>query len=298
MYTNHMTTHEMVEFFDLRFGLNPYEMVVLMGVHSAAVAVRENVGFGNPGREDGWIHDAEEYKLSNLYYTSMLESVWEIQMVENDDRTVPDRYQWYFDPEDEGPIMTTSDMSLIIDPEGFITTDSSGREGLVMCRAHEEAEFEVDDIDEHPEDIPVCPMAEQTRGIVAELEKDNTQFLYAFVSVLNKMVTNGYEKKSIREKKSLPLVTTTSSKSNNMRGGKGGKGERASTPTWMPSWWGAATKTKQPVALPTPVPAPTSTPNNNFQPSGVPSADPSPHPSLMPSSTPSVLPSITPTTEP
>ena len=131
MYTNHMTTHEMVEFFDLRFGLNPYEMVVLMGVHSAAVAVRENVGFGNPGREDGWIHDAEEYKLSNLYYTSMLESVWEIQMVENDDRTVPDRYQWYFDPEDEGPIMTTSDMSLIIDPEGFITTDSSGREGLV-----------------------------------------------------------------------------------------------------------------------------------------------------------------------
>jgi hypothetical protein len=131
MYTNHMTTHEMIEFFDQRFGLNPYEMVVLMGVHSAAVAVRENVGFGNRGREDGWIHDAEEYKLSNAYYTSMLESAWEMQKVENG-QPVPDRYQWYFDPDGAGPIMTTSDMSLIIDPEGFIITDSSGLEGVEL----------------------------------------------------------------------------------------------------------------------------------------------------------------------
>ena len=312
MYTNHMTTHEMIQFFDQRFGLNPYEMVVLMGVHSAAVAARNNTGFGNRGREDGWIHDAEEYKLSNMYYTSMLSSVWEMEKVENDG-PVPDRYQWYFDPDGHGPIMTTSDMSLIIDPEGFIINDSSGGEGLVMCRAHEEAEFEVVDniIDEqhhHDVDVPVCPMAEQTRGIVQELEQDNTQFLFAFVSVLNKMITNGYDIMH-----SSPVVvassSSSSSKSGKMSGdGKSGKGSKraASTPTWMPSWWGAATKTNQPVAPPSAPPTapptrvadPTGAPNKFPSPSGVPSAEPTFMPSNHPSEAPSVMPSTQPSEVP
>ena len=298
MYTNHMTTHEMIEFFDQRFGLNPYEMVVLMGVHSVAVAVRENTGFGNLGREDGWIHDAEDYKLSNMYYTSMLSSVWEIEKVENK-HPVPDRYQWHFDSDGQGFIMTTSDMSLIIDPEGFIITDSSGGEGLVMCRAREEAHLNVDNIDKHQADVPVCPMAEQTRGIVQELEQDNTQFLFAFVSVLNKMITNGYDMHP-----SLGVVR--SSKSGKTSGsGKSNKGKWTSTPTWMPSWWSAATKTSQPVAPPTGAPnifQPSGVPSNKFQPSGVPSAEPtfipSTHPSDIPSTIPSAIPSEVPSTRP
>ena len=288
MYTNHMTTHEMIEFFDQRFGLTPFEMVVLMGVHSAAVAVRENTGFGNRGREDGWVHDAEEYKLSNLYYSSMLTSVWELEMVENE-HPVPDRYQWHFEPDGEGPIMTTSDMSLIIDPEGFVTTDNSGREGLVMCRAHRDARFETNDIDTHQEDTPLCPMAEQTRGIVQELEQDNTQFLFAFVSVLNKMITNGYDVHSSSE-------VAKSSKSKKISNGKSGKVDGAlSSPTWMPSWWSAGMKSKQPVSQPSSS-DPTSAPN--VQSSALPSAEPSVVPSKRPSDFPSELPSTSPSDVP
>ena len=55
MYSPDLTNHEIIDFFYQRFGLDPYETVVLMGVHSAAVANRENLGFGNIGTEDGWI---------------------------------------------------------------------------------------------------------------------------------------------------------------------------------------------------------------------------------------------------
>jgi hypothetical protein len=211
MYEPHLTTHEMIEFFSKRFGFDPYETVVLMGVHAVGVTNRENLGFGNIGREDGWIHEAEEYKLSNLYYASMLNNVWELEKVENKG-IVPDRYQWYFGEEDEGPIMLTADMSLILDMEGFITTDSKGVGGKVMCRAHPEAEFEVGE-EGDPKDVPLCPMAKQTRDIVEELRKDNTQFLFSFVNVLNKMITNGYTRHN-------------SSKASKMKskGGKGGKG--------------------------------------------------------------------------
>lgn len=212
MYDAHLTTHDMIDFFYDRFGFSPYEMVVLMGVHSAAVAHRENLGFGNRGREDGWVVDADEYKLSNLYYSSMLTNVWELHKVENDG-IVPDRYQWYFNEEDVGPIALTADMSLILNLEGYIVTDNKGVEGKVMCIAHPEAEFEVGDAGD-PEEVPLCPMAKQTRDYVKELEKDNTQFLFAFVAVLNKMVTNGY---------SYGFSMGKSGKRNKSRG-KSGKG--------------------------------------------------------------------------
>lgn len=193
MYDAHLTTHGMVDFFYDRFGFNKYETVVLMGAHSAAVAHRENIGFGNIGLEDGWVEEADKYHLSSKYYKSMLEHVWELQKVPNK-HPVPGRYQWYFDEEDIGPIMLTVDMSLIVDVEGFVITDKKGTEGLVMCRAHTEAEFEIEkeNIDDDPKKIPVCPMAKQTRWIVEELAEDNTKFLFSFVAVLNKMLTKGY----------------------------------------------------------------------------------------------------------
>jgi len=213
MYEPHLDTHELIEFFYERFGFNPYETVVLMGVHAAAVAHRENLGFGNVRREDGWIEEADKYKLSNSYYNSMLDHVWELQKVENEG-IVPSRYQWCFGEKDEGPIMLTADMSLILDLKGFITTDSKGVGGKVMCRAHPEAEF--DFVDEGgPKDVPLCPMAKQTRDIVEELGKDNTQFLFAFVIVLNKMLTNGYN-----------IHNFPTSKASKMSNGKAGKGRK------------------------------------------------------------------------
>ena len=185
-----LTTHEMTEFFYKRFGFDSYETVVLMGVHSAGVLHRENLGFGNVGKEDGWIEHADLYKLSNLYYTSMLSHVWEMEKVENEG-AVPPRYQWYFGQEGDGPIMLTADMSLIWNFEGYIVTDSEGVDGKVMCLVHPEAEFEVRE-EGDPEHIKLCPMAKETREYVEELEEDNDQFLLAFVVVLNKMVANGY----------------------------------------------------------------------------------------------------------
>eukprot|EP00969_Alexandrium_andersonii_P107142 4725805-Alexandrium_andersonii.AAC.1 len=61
-----------------------------------------------------------------------------------------------------------------------------------MCIAHPEAEFEVGE-EGDPEEVPLCPMAKQTRDIVEELSTDNTQFLFDFVDVLDKMVMNGYK---------------------------------------------------------------------------------------------------------
>lgn len=219
MYDAHLTTHEMIDFFYDRFGFSPYEMVVLMGVHSAAVAHRKNLGFGNLGREDGWVVEADEYKLSNLYYTSMLRNVWELQKVENDG-AVPDRYQWYFNEEDVGPIALTADMSFILNLEGYIVTDNNGVEGKVMCIAHPEAEYKVvGEEGDPPEEVvvPLCPMAKQTRDIVEELEKDNTQFLFAFVVVLNKMITNGYYSHE------LPMGSKSGKMSKKTSWGKSGK---------------------------------------------------------------------------
>ena len=208
MYEPHLTTHEMIEFFYKRFGFDRYETAVIMGGHSAAVAHRENLGFGNKGRKDGWVHDADLYKLSNLYYTSMLDNnhVWELIKVQNEDE-VPTRYQWYFGEEDSGPIMLTDDMSLIFDFKGFIAIDSQGVGGKVMCRAHINAEFEVGEEDD-PRDVPLCPMAEETREIVEELARDNTQFLFAFARVLNKMVTNGYGKHQLGSKWDRNLISS------------------------------------------------------------------------------------------
>ena len=213
MYEPYLTTHEMIQFFHNRFGFDAYESVVLMGVHSAAVTHRENLGFGNLGRKDGWVYDAEQYKLSNSYYTSMIDNVWKLQKVENFG-LVPDRYQWHFGEENNGPIMLTADMSLLWNFDGFIVTDRGGVEGKVTCRANSDEEFEVWE-EGDPEDVPMCPMAAETSTFVEELGEDSTQFLFAFAAVLNKMITNGYDKHK------LPMSKGGKSGRNKGKSGKG-----------------------------------------------------------------------------
>mmetsp|Transcript_18544 Transcript_18544/g.31549 ORF Transcript_18544/g.31549 Transcript_18544/m.31549 type:complete len:707 (-) Transcript_18544:56-2176(-) len=190
MCSNDLSNHDMLEFFANNFGMHdPREVVVVMGFHSASTVNRDNSGFGNIGREDGWVENADEYILSNKYYQSMKNFVWELQRVENVD-PVPTRYQWYFDPLDAGPIMTNSDMSLLFDFDGYMQADKNGVEGLVMCLTNPEAEFEIEGLED--EDIPLCPMAESTKEFVDMYADDNDLFIKDFGPAMNKILNWGY----------------------------------------------------------------------------------------------------------
>ena len=190
MCSNDLSNHDMLEFFANNFGMHdPREVVVVMGFHSASTVNRDNSGFGNIGREDGWVENADEYILSNKYYQSMKNFVWELQRVENVD-PVPTRYQWYFDPLDAGPIMTNSDMSLLYDFDGYMQADKNGVEGLVMCLTNPEAEFEIEGLED--EDIPLCPMAESTKEFVDMYADDNDLFIKDFGPAMNKILNWGY----------------------------------------------------------------------------------------------------------
>ena len=190
MCGNDLTNHEMLQFFKDNFGMHdPREVVVIMGVHSASTANRDNSGFGNIGLEDGWVENAEEYILSNKYFKTMKNFVWELQKVENT-YPVPNRHQWYFDPIDNGPIMTNSDMSLLYNFEGYIQADKHGDDGLVMCLTHPDAEFEIEGVD--GEDIPLCPLAESTKEFVDMYADDNDLFIKDFGPAMNKILNWGY----------------------------------------------------------------------------------------------------------
>ena len=61
-----------------------------------AVAHRENLGFGNEGKEEGWVFDAKSYVLNNRYSGMLvgddgdgyLDSapMWHMELVHNKDR--------------------------------------------------------------------------------------------------------------------------------------------------------------------------------------------------------------------
>jgi len=190
MCSNDLTNHEMLEFFKTNFGMySPREVVAVMGFHSASTANRDNSGFGNIGLEDGWVENAAEYVLSNKYYQTMKNFVWELQRVDNVN-PVPNRHQWYFDPLDNGPIMTNSDMSLLFDFEGYMQADKDGVEGLVMCLTHPDAEFEIEGVED--QDIPLCPMAASTKEFVDMYAEDNDLFIKDFGPAMNKILNWGY----------------------------------------------------------------------------------------------------------
>ena len=191
MCSNDMSNREVVEFFATNFGMDARETVCIMGVHSASTANRQNSGFGNPDREDGWVVNAEEYILSNKYFTTMKSNVWELQKTMNV-YPIPNRYQWYFGTIDEGPIMTNSDISILWDMEGFIKADPEGDEGLVMCALHPDAEFEIEMEGVDGEDIPLCPFAESTKEFVEMYAEDNDLFIKDFGPAMNKILNWGY----------------------------------------------------------------------------------------------------------
>jgi len=190
MCSANMNHHEMLEFFATNFGMkDPQHVVVIMGVHSASVANRENSGFGNIGREDGWVENASEYILSNKYFQSVKDPGWHLEFVENV-LPVPNRYQWYLDPEGSGPIMTSSDMALLFDFEGYMQTDKNGVEGLVMCSIHPDNDFEIEGFEDI--EIPACPMAATTKEFVDLYAEDNDLFIKDFGPAMNRILNWGY----------------------------------------------------------------------------------------------------------
>jgi len=203
MPTNQLTTHELLAFFKDNFDMDTDETVTIMGVHAVAVAHRENVGFGNVGKEDGWVYDAHEYELNNRYYDMLIgdDMTWEMELVHNENG-IPSRYQWFQEKEgeEERPITTTSDMALARDLSGYISIDKDGNEGAVSCVFKEEESDKegsggstynrLRSLQTKP---VVCPVAHDTVAKMLEYRMDNELFLIDFEHVLEKMLKAGYE---------------------------------------------------------------------------------------------------------
>lgn len=226
MPSNDLTSHGLLTFFHDEFGFTGDEAVAIMGGHAVAVAHRDFIGFGNLDREDGWVFEAEDYKLDNRYYSMLIGAVgetidasdpfWQLELVENEDG-IPSRYQWFHegtggdedeeeeemmmddhhhhhddddDDGDERPIMTNADMSLVLDFGDHIGQDDNGNEGKVDC-LFEEKESSGRGL--RGDDTPkACPVADRTIAKVEEYEEDNELFLRDFEKVLDKMLMNGY----------------------------------------------------------------------------------------------------------
>ena len=202
MPSNDFTTHELLDFFKKYFDFDADETVTIMGVHAVAVMHRDNVGFGNKGKEDGWVYDAESYTLDNRYYGMLVGDeedpvysapMWHMELVHNDDG-IPSRYQWYTekDGEDERPIMTNADMALVRDLKDHMTVDEDGNEGAVDCAFKDEGKPEGYTRRTRSLNSAVCPVASKTIEKMVEYKLDNEHFLYDFEKVLEKMVKNGY----------------------------------------------------------------------------------------------------------
>ena len=206
MPSNDLTTHELLQFFDDEFNFTTEEAVAIMGAHSVAVATRENVGFGNLGKEEGWVCHAEEYILDNRYYSMLVGDEgdevngatlltqsskgfdsgpnWELELVDNTllDGDIPNRYQWFNEDEcnDERPIMTNADMALVRDFTYHISVDENGTTGKVNCTF------------KNVTGKKACPVASTTIEKVLEYKRDKMLFIEEFEVVLGKMVNNGY----------------------------------------------------------------------------------------------------------
>jgi len=203
MPSNHLTTHELLDYFEEAFDFDADETVTIMGVHSVAIAHRDISGFGNVGKEEGWVFDADTYVLNNRYYGMLVGDgdgvasapMWHMELVENSGQ-IPNRYQWYHeeDGKDERPIMLHFDMALVRDLSDHMSVDPKGNEGAVDCVFREEGDEAVAGYTRRrrTQGKKACPVASDTIEKMIEYKMDNEMFLYDFEKVLEKMVKNGY----------------------------------------------------------------------------------------------------------
>jgi len=201
---NDMPTHEFLAFMKDEFGYSTEETVIVMGMHAVAVAHRSNIGFGNIGKEDGWVFEADAYKLDNRYYKMLLDKEWEFELVHNEGK-IPNRYQWYHEQEgkDERPIMTNTDMGLLLDLSGHLYTDEEGNEGAVSCAAddshHEDegGDYLRRRTEEDKKPKTSCPVSEETKEFLEEYALDNEGWLIDCEKVIEKMLVNKQNVKKV-----------------------------------------------------------------------------------------------------
>lgn len=241
-----------------------------MGVHSVGVTHRENSGFGNIGKDAGWVFKADEYILDNRYY-SMFDHDWELELVHNKNG-VPSRYQWYYEGhKGERPIMTHSDMALVLDLKNHMFKDRDGNEGAIDCayksdydsstssdgypgayRGYDSTSSSSTSADRYHTRgrslKAACPVASDAIKKMLEYKKDNKAWLYDFEKVLEKMLKNGYAKKykgndwnsdsSHTSKKSWDSSSSKSGKSDEKWGGWGSSGKSSKSKSSSSGDWG------------------------------------------------------------
>ena len=203
--SNHVTTHELLNFFKEKFNFDTEETVIIMGVHAVATLHREISGFGVKDEEFGWVFNAKDYVLDNRYYKMLVGDkdpvtsapLWQGELVHNEGG-IPSRYQWFHkrNGEDERPIMTSADIALVRDLSGYMH-DENGVEGIVECvfKAESGAMRTSSSYTKQQsvQKKPVCPIASDTLEFMIEYKNDNELWLIDFERVLEKMLTNGYE---------------------------------------------------------------------------------------------------------
>lgn len=227
-----LTTQQLVDFFQTDFGQNygstftPEQYAtVILGAHGPATANRFNSGFGNIDpfnhtfRKDGWTGGntgtpaPTDMVLSNGYYVSLVNPCWHQQFLDNINTkvivdgvnltmaafNVPDRWQWYIDPDQENVIMTNSDIALHSNFENFIFEDAFGVPGVVTCLFTTECgEFEEGALARfsaaaNASDVgATCPSATATMPWVEAYLGDNDGFHSDFEAAIDIMVNNGY----------------------------------------------------------------------------------------------------------
>ena len=204
--SNHVTTHELLDFFKEHFDFDTEETVIIMGVHAVATGHRDISGFGVEGEEVGWVFNAKDYVMDNRYYKMLIGDedpvysapLWVGEIVHNEG-DIPSRYQWFHeeDGKDERPFMTSADIALVRNLSGYMH-DENGVEGIVDCvfkegEGSEEAQSSAYTRRRSQQRKPVCPVASETLELMIEYKLDNEGWLIDFERVLEKMLRNGYE---------------------------------------------------------------------------------------------------------
>lgn len=188
-----LTTHEILDFFDVAFGFNAQETVALMGAHTLGKMARTNSGF------DGqWVNN--ELELNNAYYGALVGGSspnateaelidgpgWAQESVDNSALGTPSRTQWVHVRGSDGAItvMTNSDLALVRDMNDGIDPDYLDETtGVSTCRFKGGG---------GRNSLPRCPAAQATLRLMAEYKHDNDMWVDDFEDVMDRMMREGY----------------------------------------------------------------------------------------------------------
>jgi Peroxidase len=179
-----MNTHDLYSFFSDNFGFNQRETVAIMGAHALGVVRQEDFDIDG---SNGW--NINNDVMANGYYNELVrgnpnDSVQDLvnnapawrRILENGVRF------WVGFPQGTRIIMLNTDIALVRNLDDSNFDKSIGR---ATCTFEDSTATS---------SVPVCPHVEGALQIAAEFQNDNLGWLRAFRSVLDRMLTNGYQR--------------------------------------------------------------------------------------------------------